>query len=66
MGDKNVLWFSDNRLLPLLFGEHDKFIARIEESLKLRISSRGTEFQVLVKNLRLHWQPQHFAPCIID
>lgn len=47
MGDKNVLWFSDNRLLPLLFGEHDKFIARIEESLKLRISSRGNRISIV-------------------
>ncbi|MBS40642.1 MAG: phosphate starvation-inducible protein PhoH [Rhodospirillales bacterium] len=46
-GDKNVLWFSDNRLLPLLFGEHDKFIARIEESLKLQISSRGNRISIV-------------------
>ncbi|MEE2655011.1 MAG: PhoH family protein [Pseudomonadota bacterium] len=39
--DTTVLWFSENRLLPLLFGEHDRYLARIEESFRLRISSRG-------------------------
>ncbi len=36
-----VLRFNDNRLLPILFGEHDRNLARIEEALGIRISSRG-------------------------
>ena len=44
--DTTVLWFSENRLLPLLFGEHDRYLARIEESFKLRISSRGNRVSI--------------------
>ena len=44
--DTTVLWFSENRLLPLLFGEHDRYLARIEESYKLRISSRGNRVSI--------------------
>ncbi len=39
--NSTVLRFADNRLLPLLFGEHDRHLARIEESFGIRISSRG-------------------------
>jgi len=35
--------FSDNRLLPLLYGEHDCHLARLEESFRIRISSRGNK-----------------------
>ena len=44
--DTTVLWFSENRLLPLLFGEHDRHLARIEESFRLRISSRGNRVSI--------------------
>lgn len=44
--DTAVLWFSENRLLPLLFGEHDRYLARIEESFRLRISSRGNKVSI--------------------
>ena len=36
-----TLQFEDNRLLQVLFGEHDRNLARIEEALGVRISSRG-------------------------
>jgi len=38
-----VLLFAENRLLPLLYGEHDHHLARIEESFRIRISSRGNK-----------------------
>ncbi len=38
-----VLRFADNRLLPLLYGEHDCHLARLEESFRIRISSRGNK-----------------------
>ena len=38
-----VLRFADNRLLPLLYGEHDRHLARLEESFRIRISSRGNK-----------------------
>lgn len=42
-----VLRFTDNRLLPLLFGEHDRHLARIEESFGIRISSRGNRVSLV-------------------
>ena len=33
--------FDDNALLPLLYGEHDRHLARIEQRLGVRIASRG-------------------------
>lgn len=33
--------FDDNSLLPMLFGEHDRHLARIEQRLGVRLSSRG-------------------------
>jgi phosphate starvation-inducible PhoH-like protein len=41
-----VLRFADNRLLPLLFGEYDRNLARIEESLGVRVSSRGNRVSI--------------------
>ena len=41
-----VLRFADNRLLPLLFGEYDRNLARIEQSLGVRLSSRGNRVSV--------------------
>jgi len=41
-GEKQILLtFSDNKLLPLLFGEEDKNLVRIEEKLNISASSRG-------------------------
>ncbi len=33
--------FEDNSLLPLLFGEHDRHLAKIEQSFEVRVASRG-------------------------
>jgi phosphate starvation-inducible PhoH-like protein len=33
--------FGDNSLLPILFGEHDRHLARIEQSFDVSIASRG-------------------------
>lgn len=41
--EPQVLSFADNQLLPLLFGEYDKNLARIEQSLGVRLSSRGNQ-----------------------
>ena len=38
-----VLRFADNKLLPLLYGEHDSHLAMLEESFRIRISSRGNK-----------------------
>ena len=42
-GDEVPLYltFDDNRLLPALFGEHDENLARIEQALGVRVTSRG-------------------------
>lgn len=44
--EPQVLSFADNRLLPLLFGEYDRNLARIEQSLGVRLSSRGNRVSV--------------------
>ena len=40
------LQFDDNRLLGLLFGEHDKYLNRIEQHLGVTILSRGNQLMV--------------------
>ncbi|MFO1189778.1 MAG: PhoH family protein [Alphaproteobacteria bacterium] len=37
------LRFADHRLLPLLFGDHDRFLTRIEQRLGITIASRGDD-----------------------
>lgn len=41
------LQFDDNALVPLLFGEHDCHLARIEEELDVEINSRGNEVVII-------------------
>ncbi len=41
------LQFEDNTLLPLLFGEHDSNLARLEELLDVQIASFGNELTLL-------------------
>ena len=36
-----VLEFEDNQLLPLLYGDFDRHLARIEQALEVTIASRG-------------------------
>jgi phosphate starvation-inducible PhoH-like protein len=40
------LQFDDNRLLPLLFGEHDRNLARIEQELEVSLNSRGNKLTI--------------------
>ena len=37
------LQFDDNRLLPMLYGEHDRHLARIENQLGVSLTSRGNQ-----------------------
>jgi phosphate starvation-inducible PhoH-like protein len=41
-----LLQFDDNTLLPPLFGEHDRHLARIEQKLGVRLSSRGNRVAI--------------------
>ncbi len=41
-----VLDFDDNRLLALLFGEHDRHLARIEQQLDVQVSTRGNRVAI--------------------
>ena len=45
--------FDDNSLLPLLFGEHDRHLARIEQKLGVSLASRGNRLAINKGNLRL-------------
>jgi phosphate starvation-inducible PhoH-like protein len=38
--------FDDNRLLPLLYGEHDQHLARIEQELGVSLASRGNRVAI--------------------
>ncbi len=38
--------FDDNSLLPLLFGAHDKHLARIEQQLHVSLASRGNHITI--------------------
>ena len=45
--DRSVaLTFSDNRLVPLLYGDHDSNLARIEHQLGVTLSSRGNRVTI--------------------
>lgn len=41
-----LIQFDDNRLLPLLFGEHDKHLVRIEKSLGVQLINRGNQVTI--------------------
>ncbi len=40
------LEFDDNRLLPMLFGEHDRNLARIEQTLGVQLVTRGNRLAI--------------------
>jgi phosphate starvation-inducible PhoH-like protein len=41
-GDGRIeLAFGDNRMLPLLFGEHEQYLARVERQLAVKLITRG-------------------------
>jgi phosphate starvation-inducible PhoH-like protein len=41
-----TLQFNDNTLLPLLLGDHDRHLARIEQALGVRLSCRGNRVAI--------------------
>ncbi len=41
-----TLQFNDNALLPLLFGDHDRNLVRLEQGLGVRMSSRGNRVAI--------------------
>ena len=41
-----TLQFDDNALLPLLLGEHDRHLARIEQRLGVRVTARGNRLTI--------------------
>jgi phosphate starvation-inducible PhoH-like protein len=45
-GEPVRLQFDDNTLLPLLFGEHDQHLARIEQRLGVSLSTRGNRLAI--------------------
>ncbi len=46
-GGKSVtLQFSDNLLLPLLLGDHDRHLVRIEQAMGVRLSCRGNRIAI--------------------
>ena len=45
-GRPDVLQFDDNSLLPLLYGEHDQNLARIESQLGVSLASRGNRLAI--------------------
>jgi phosphate starvation-inducible PhoH-like protein len=45
--DRTVtLQFDDNALLPLLYGEHDRHLAQIEQRIGVRLASRGNRLTI--------------------
>ncbi len=53
-GGKSVtLQFNDNTLLPLLLGDHDRHLVRIEQALGVRLSCRGNRVAIAGDALRV-------------
>ncbi|MEQ8652883.1 MAG: PhoH family protein [Kiloniellales bacterium] len=44
--DPTLLQFGDNSLLPLLYGEHDQNLARLERQLQVTLAARGNRLAV--------------------
>ena len=38
--------FEDNLILPIIYGENDKFLDKIESSLKVKVITRGNIIKV--------------------
>jgi phosphate starvation-inducible PhoH-like protein len=45
-GKAVTMQFSDNTLLPLLLGDHDRHLVRIEQALGVRVSCRGNRVAI--------------------
>ena len=48
-----TLEFHDNTLLPLLLGDHDRHLARIEQALGVRVSCRGNRVAIAGEKARV-------------
>ena len=46
LGPPTLLQFDDNSLLPLLYGQHDENLARIEQQLGVHLASRGNRISI--------------------
>ena len=45
-GKAVTLQFTNNALLPLLLGDHDRYLVRIEQALGVRMSCRGNRVAI--------------------
>ena len=45
-GKAVTVQFNDNTLLPLLLGDHDRHLVRIEQALRVRVSCRGNRVAI--------------------
>ncbi|HEY4041472.1 MAG TPA: PhoH family protein [Rhodopila sp.] len=45
-GKAITIQFNDNTLLPLLLGDHDRHLVRIEQALEVRLSCRGNRIAI--------------------
>jgi phosphate starvation-inducible PhoH-like protein len=52
-GKAVTLQFSDNTLLPLLLGDHDRHLVRLEQALGVRLSCRGNRIAIAGDALRV-------------
>jgi phosphate starvation-inducible PhoH-like protein len=50
-GKAVTLQFSDNTLLPLLLGDHDRHLVRLEQALGVRLSCRGNRVAIALEGL---------------
>ena len=52
-GKAVTLQFNDNTLLPLLLGDHDRHLVRIEQALGVRLSCRGNRVAIVGEPARV-------------
>ena len=48
-----TMQFNDNHLLPLLLGDHDRHLVRIEQALGVRLSCRGNRVAIAGDPMRV-------------
>jgi phosphate starvation-inducible PhoH-like protein len=53
LGKTSTLLFDDNTLLPLLLGEHDRNLVRIEQATGVRLSCRGNRVAIAGDPIRV-------------
>jgi phosphate starvation-inducible PhoH-like protein len=52
-GKAVTLHFNDNALLPLLLGDHDRHLVRLEQALGVRLSCRGNRVAIAGEQIRV-------------